>query len=265
MTLSHQIVGNAMQLAICSLEPGQQVYSEAGKFLWKTVDVSMETHLLKPDGGTSSGGAGGFLSRAMEVGKRVMAGESLALQYYRATGGHGLVSFAGVLPGEMRALELDGSRGWYAEKDAFVAAESTVDMDIAFTGLRSGLRGGEGFILEKFAGTGTVLVAGAGNFIELNPADYGGKLQVDTGCVVAFQDSVRYGVERIGGLSAQTLMNGVFGGEGLSLATLEGDGDVILQSMTIEGLSTAIMKNADRGEDTDNGRSGLGGLFRSLD
>lgn len=264
MTISHEIAGNAMQLAICELAAGQTVYSEAGKFLWKTTNVSMETHLTKPTD-DRGGGASGLFAKAMDVGKRVMAGESLALQYYRATGSGALVSFAGVLPGEMRALELDGRRGWFAEKDAFIAAESTVDLDIAFTGLRSGIRGGEGFILEKFTGTGTVLIAGAGNFIELNPADYGGTIQVDTGCVVAFEDTVRYDVERIGGLNAQTLMSGIFGGEGLSLATLTGDGEVILQSMTMEGLSTAILKNARTGGDTDNGKSGLGNLFGGLD
>src|SRR5947209_18325543 len=102
----------------------------------------------------------------------------------------------------MRVIELDGTKGWYAEKDAFVAAEATVDFDIAFSGLRTGMRGGEGFVLEKFTGSGTVLVAGAGNFIEMNPVKYGGKIQVDTGCVVAFEDSVTYGVERVGALNA---------------------------------------------------------------
>jgi uncharacterized protein (AIM24 family) len=157
----------------------------------------------------------------------------------------------------MRALELDGTRGWLADKDAFVAAEATVDFDIAFSGLRTGMRGGEGFVLEKFSGTGTVLVAGAGNFIELNPAKYGGKLQVDTGCIVAFEDTVKYGVERVGGLSRQTAMTAIFGGDGLSLATLEGDGQVILQSMTIEGLAKALRKNMGIGDDKTGPLGGL--------
>ncbi len=45
-------------------------------------------------------------------------------------------------------------------------------------------------MLEKFTGVGTLLIAGAGNFIELNPAKYGGKIQVHTGCLVAFEDTV---------------------------------------------------------------------------
>jgi uncharacterized protein (TIGR00266 family) len=256
--INHKLVGNAMQMVVCQLTPGQSVYCEAGKFLWKTTNVTMETRLSKPSSGVpQQTGAAGLFAKALDVGKRVLAGESLAFQYFTAVGGSGLVTFAGTLPGEMRALELDGSRGWYAEKDAFVAAETTVDLGIAFTGVRSGMRGGEGFILEKLTGTGTVIVAGAGNFIELNPAKYGGRIQVDTGCVVAFQDSITYGVERVGALNAQGIMNAMLGGEGLSLATLEGDGQVILQSMTIDGLARSLRKNMGSGDDKQGVLGGI--------
>ncbi|AQA14682.1 AIM24 family protein [Streptomyces solisilvae] len=257
MTLRQEIVGNAMQMAVCTLQPGQTVYCEAGKFLFKTANVTMETRLSGPGGGGGqaagsnggSGGGGGMggmlrqaMGTAMQVGQRALAGESLAFQYFTATGGEGTVGFAGVLPGEMRALELDGTRAWFAEKDAFVAAESTVEFGIAFQGGKTGRSGGEGFILEKFTGYGTVIICGAGNFIDLNPADFGGRIEVDTGCIVAFEEGIQYGVERIGGLNRQGLMNAVFGGEGLSLATLEGNGRVILQSLTIEGLANALKK-----------------------
>jgi uncharacterized protein (AIM24 family) len=114
-------------------------------------------------------------------------------------------------------------------------------------------------VLEKFTGYGTLLLAGAGNFIDVNPADYGGKLQVDTGCVVAFENTIRYGVERVGRLDAGGLMNAMFGGEGLNLATLEGNGRVILQSMTIEALAKALEKNMGAGDKKTG--SGVGGLF----
>src|SRR3954464_357081 len=146
-----------MQMAVCQLAPDQGMYCEAGKFLWKTTNVTMETRLGRGPagpstgsgtgsgagaGGSSGGAGGGFLQKALatatEVGKRVLAGESVAFQHYRSVGGGGLVAFAGVGPGEMRAFELDGTTGWLAEKDAFVAAENTVDFDIAFTGFKTG-------------------------------------------------------------------------------------------------------------------------------
>jgi uncharacterized protein (AIM24 family) len=271
MTISTKIMGNAMQLAVCQLGEGQTVYAEAGKFLWKTVNVGVETRISTPSQGAPGNGAGGggssgggLLNMALGAGKRMLAGESLAFQYFSSTGGNGLVSLAGTLPGEMRVIELDGTRGWFAEKDAFVAAEVGVDFDIAFSGLRAGFKGGEGFVLEKFTGVGTLLVAGAGNFIELNPAKYGGKIQVHTGCLVAFEDTVRYSVERIGALNAKTLMSGLLGGNGFNQATLEGDGTVVLQSMTMESLAHAIVKNSHIGHD-EKASNPLGSLFGGND
>jgi len=263
MTIAHKIVGNAMQMIVCQVTEGQTIYAEAGKFLWKTVNVGVETRISHPDAPPAASGTSALLGMAATMGKRVLAGESLAFQYFTAQGGNGLVSLAGTLPGEVRALELDGSHGWYADKDAFVGAESTIHFDIAFSGLRSGLKGGEGFVLEKFTGVGTVFVAGAGNFIELNPAKYGGKIQVHAGCIVAFADTVKYGIERVATLNAQGLMTAVMGGNGFNMATLEGDGTVILQSMTIESLARAIVKNSHLGHDqkaTSPFRDLLGGF-----
>ncbi|MEO9139813.1 MAG: AIM24 family protein, partial [Jatrophihabitans sp.] len=210
-------------------------------------------------GGGAPGGFGGLLRGAMDAGKRMLAGESFAFCHFHTPGGDGLLALAGVLPGEMRVLELDGQTTWFAEKDAFVAAEAGVIFDIAFSGLRQGISGGEGFVLEKFTGRGSLLIAGAGNFIDINPADYGGKIKVDTGCVVAWDHNVQYGIERVGALNKQGVMNAMFGGEGMSLATLTGNGTVILQSMTINALARALEKNDARRDGT--GPGALGGIF----
>ena len=278
MTVKSKLDGDSMQVATVQLDPGQQVYAEAGKFLWKTVNVKVETRLDRPDdaGGTAapppgSGGASGgrFLNKALktgvEMGKHRLAGESLVFDWYTAEQGAGLVAFAGVLPGHMKLLELDGGRGWLAGKDAFVFAESTVTFDIAFNGFKAGRKGGEGFVLEKFGGVGTVLVAGAGNFITLDLAKYGGKVQVDTGCVVAFQEGINYGVERTGGLNMSTALSVSLGHQGINLVTLEGDGQVILQSMTYEGMGRALQPFVNRGIDSNKGASGgLGGLLGGM-
>ncbi len=54
-------------------------------------------------------------------------------------------------------------------------------------------------------------------------------------------------------------MNAMFGGEGMNLATLSGNGSVILQSLTIDGLARALAKNMGAG-DRKTG-AGMGGLF----
>jgi uncharacterized protein (TIGR00266 family) len=242
--LAHKVIGTANQMAVVQLEPDQCVYGDRGTFRWKTANVSLETRLTQPQSSQPGTGptAAGLLAKAMEVGKRTLGGEGLAFQYYRAEGGSGLVTFAGTLPGELRSFELDGSTGWFAERGAMIAAESTLNFAIAFTGLRTGMRGHEGFVLQRFTGVGTLFLAAAGNFIELNPAKYGGAIQAETGNVVAFTDTLQYTIERVGGLNAQTVMTGVFGGEGMNLATFRGEGTVILQSTSIHSLGEALRR-----------------------
>jgi uncharacterized protein (AIM24 family) len=255
--IQNKIQGNASQMIVCQLDQGQTMFCEAGKFLWKTANVAVETRFTTHEQEEATRGKGLMakaLSTAVEMGKRGLAGESLAFQYFTPSGGSGLVSFAGTLPGEVREIQLDGERSWTAEKDAFVAAESTVKFDIKFAGFTAGRRGGEGFILEQFTGTGSLFIAGAGNFIELNPAQYGGKIQVDTGCVVAFDDRITYGVERIGKFDASGLKTAFFGGEGMTLATLEGDGQVILQSVSMAALARTLQHAA--GQASTEGTAG---------
>jgi uncharacterized protein (AIM24 family) len=260
--IKSQIRGNASQMIVCQLDEGQTMYCEAGKFLWKTVNVSIETRLTTPEtaaANQSKGLLGKALSTAVEVGKRQLAGESIAYQYFKPVGGSGLCAFAGMLPGEVREIQMDGTRVWTAEKDAFVAAESTVKFDIQFAGFKAGRSAGEGFILEKFSGEGSLFIAGAGNFIDINPKDYGGKIQVDTGCVVAFDDRISYGVERIGKFDAAGLKTAFLGGEGFSLATLEGEGQVILQSVSMVALARSMAHAASQAS-----TEGTAGSIRGL-
>jgi uncharacterized protein (AIM24 family) len=255
--IKNEIKGTSSQTVICQIDPEQTLYCEAGKFLWKTANVGLETRFTTPDQEQQNQGKGLLgkaLSTAVEVGKRQLAGESLAFQYFTPQGGSGLVAFAGTLPGEMREIHLDGTRTWTAEKDAFVAAETSVKFDIQFAGFTTGRKAGEGFVLEKFSGEGSLFIAGGGNFIDLNPADYGGKIQVDTGCAVAWDDGITYSVERIGKFDAQGMKTAFFGGESMSLATFEGNGQVILQSVSMVTMARALVGAA--GQASTEGTAG---------
>lgn len=252
MSVKHKIAGELTQMVTCQLDPEQAVYANADKFRWKTTNVSIETRLSTPSSGDQGGKKGGLLGTALEVGKRALAGQSLAFQWFRPSGGSGLVSFAGEMPGQVRALELDGTVGWYAERGAFICAEDSVAFDIAFSGLGTGRRSQEGLVLQRFTGSGTLVVAGGGSLIEIDPSAYGGKVQVHGGAVAAFSDTVTFNVERVGALNAQTAMTVVFGGQGLYLVTLEGSGPVLLQST----LHRTMLAEQDRGETERHGLAG---------
>jgi uncharacterized protein (AIM24 family) len=232
MTIASKVTGEYAQHVACQIDAGQTIYADASKFRWKTTNVSFETRLSSaPAAPPEPGGRlKAALSTATDVAKRALAGQSLAFQWFSSAAGSGLVTFSGELPGQVRVIELDGSFGWRAESRAFICAESSVAFDIDFSGLNLGRRSRQGLIFEHFTGTGTLIVGGGGTVVELNPASYGGKIQVHGGAVVAFADSVGFGVERIGALNAQTAMSAVFGGQGLNLVSLTGDGPVLVQS-----------------------------------
>ena len=234
VTIRARIDGEFAQMVTCQLDPEQSLYADANHYRWKTENVSIETRLTTPGAKGEERRQGGFLagalSAATEVAKRALTGQSLAFQWFSAKGGSGLVCLSGDEPGQIRVIELDGETGWLAERRAFICAERTVAFDIAYNGLVQGRRSGEGLFLERFSGSGTLVLAGGGTIVEVNPRDYGGKIQVHAGALVAFSDTVHYGVEMIGGLNAQTLMNVAFGGQGLSVISLTGDGPVLLQA-----------------------------------
>jgi len=239
MTIASKVSGEFAQIITCQLDEGQTMFADASKFRWKTANVTLETRLTTPGGKADqahqdSKQGGSFLKAALatatEVAKRAMSGQSLAFQWFTPTGGSGLVGFSGDQPGQVKILELDGSTGWTAESRAFICAEASVNYDINFAGLALGYRAKDGYIFENFTGTGTLIIGGGGSLIELNPKDYGGKLQVHGGALVAFADSVNFNVERVGAFNAQTAMTAIFGGSGMNLISLTGDGPVILQS-----------------------------------
>jgi uncharacterized protein (AIM24 family) len=266
--IKHQIKGTANQMVVCQVDPGQTVYCEAGKFLWKTANVSIETRFSTPEAEEANKEKSGFqkfVAGAKDVGKRALAGESLAFQYFTPQGGSGIVAFAGNLPGEIREIPMDGSKAWFAEKDAFMAAEKGVNFDIQWQGWKVGRKGGEGFILEKFTGEGSLFIAAGGGFIDINPAKFGGKVQVDNGCLVAYEEGITYGVERIGKMDAAGLKTALFGGEGMSLATFEGDGQVILQSVNMVALARTLVHASGQGSTEGSGGSIRGLLGGSTD
>jgi uncharacterized protein (AIM24 family) len=137
------------------------------------------------------------------------------------------------------------------QRDSFLFAQVGVQLNIAFVKkLGAGFFGGEGFILEKLTGPGTVFIHGGGDFIEFNLRP-GEMLQVDTGCIVGFDETVNYDIQMAGGIKTA-----MFGGEGLFLASLTGPGRVIVQSMTLEKMRRELAPTGSGGDE----RRGLGAV-----
>lgn len=249
LPLDYTIEGDNLQIARIKLKPGQELYAEAGKMVYKTANVDWQTRMS----GETIG------QKLMGVLRRTVSGESLFLTYFRTLNGAGEVGFAGDYPGRLQPFDLKPGETILVQRDSFICAETSVQFNIQFTKrLGTGIFGGEGFILEKFTGPGVVFIHGGGDFVhfDLGPGEV---LHVDTGCIVAFDESVDYDIQFVGGIKTA-----IFGGEGLFLATLRGPGKAIVQSMTLARLRRELAVGR-RGGDEHSPLGAFTNLFGSED
>ncbi len=218
--MQYRIEGTTLPVVTVSLTPGQRIYSSSGGMSWMTEAVEMETN------------TGGGLGRMV---KRALSGESLFIVDYYVDRGQGEVAFSAEFPGKILDLDLAGGQSVIVQKDAFMCAEKSVDLDMHFRKrLGAGLFGGEGFIMQRLTGPGRAFVNFDGEILvkELQPGEL---LRVDTGHVAMIDPTVDFDVEIVRGFK-----NILLGGEGLFLATLRGPGKAYLQTMPMDKLAQKI-------------------------
>src|SRR4051812_14492377 len=256
--VDYKIYGDDMQFVEVELDPMEAAVAEAGGMMYMDDGIQMET--IFGDGSQQNSG---FLGSLMSAGKRLLTGESLFMTVFQNQGqGKRRVAFGAPYPGKIIPVNLHEIGGeLLAQKDSFLCAAKGVSVGIAFTKrFGAGLFGGEGFILEKLQGDGLCFVHAGGAIVQRDLAP-GEVLRVDTGCIVAFQPSVDYDIQLVGGIKTA-----LFGGEGLFFATLRGPGKIWLQSLPFSRLAGRIVAAAPQ-----TGRGGreegsvLGGLGRILD
>jgi len=238
--MKYKITGDNLQVVTIELGDGEKVFGEAGSMVYLTPNMKMEA---KARGGLLKG-----------LGRKFM-GESFFMTEFSPAGGTGLVAFAGNAPGTIKEIELKDGREFIVQKDAFLCAEDSVELSVAFQKrLGSIFFGGEGFILERLNGKGTAFIHACGDFIEMDLKE-GESIKVDTGSVVGWEGTVSYDIERVKGI--KTIF---FGGEGLFLTKLTGPGKIIIQSMTLHNLAMALYPFMPKPQQT-SGKSGVIGTL----
>ncbi len=231
--IDYRIFGEEMQCVEIELDPQETVVAESGSFMYMDDGIRMDTIF-----GDGSSSGGGFFSKLVGAGKRLLTGESLFMTTFTHTGaGKARVAFASPYPGKIIPLDLATLNGKIiCQKDSFLCAAKGVSVGIEFQRrLGTGLFGGEGFIMQKVEGDGLAFCHAGGHIIErtLNPGE---SLRIDTGCVVAYTSGIDYDIQFVGGIK-----NSIFGGEGFFFAVLTGPGKVWLQTLPISRLASRIM------------------------
>ncbi len=218
--MKYSIKGDSLPVVIINLEPGESMISQAGGRIWVRGDVVTDQKAI--------GGSRGALGR-------IFAGESLFMSHYTAKGPVE-IGFASSFPGTIIKRTLEKGESIIAQKSAFLCATPEVELAIHFQKkLGTGLFGGEGFIMQKITGPGTVFLEIDGYCQEYDLAQ-GERLVCDTGVLALMDATCDMDIQRIKGMK-----NVFFGGEGLFDTVITGPGKVYLQTMTIAKLASLMI------------------------
>jgi uncharacterized protein (TIGR00266 family) len=218
--MRYKIFGDKLPGVTIQFDSGESIYTQAGGMTWMTDNFNMETNMK---GGLMKG-----------LG-RMLSGESLFMATYTANASGAEMTLASSLPGEIIALQLDGTMEYIAQKQAFLCATPGVVLSTHVNKARAGFFGGEGFIMQRLSGHGLVFLEIDGSVVEkeLQPGE---RLKVDTGNLALFESRVQYTAETVKGFA-----NVLFGGEGLFLSVVTGPGKVWLQSINASSFAQRLI------------------------
>jgi uncharacterized protein (TIGR00266 family) len=203
----------AYALAVVKLQPNEVVVAEGGAMVSMDTNITISTSAGKKDQG--------MLGSLFSGLKRMVAGESFFQNQYTANGGPATITFAPTHVGDVEVHQLIGQVGMLLQSHAYLCSGPDVTVDAKWTGARS-FFAGEGLVMLKATGSGPIAFNAFG---AIKAIDITGDFVVDTGHIVAFEDTLKYTVNRFGG----GWKSFIFGGEGM-VCNFTGTGRMWLQT-----------------------------------
>ena len=191
------------------LDAGEECITESGAMIAMSGNMSITTSTYKRNSGS--------IFKAM---KRLFAGESFFLNHFRADGGPAEIWVSPVLMGDVMEYELHGEN-LVVQSTSFLACESNVEVDVGWQGFKN-LVSGESLFWLNIKGSGKVLLSAFG---AIYPVEVDGEYIVDTGHIVAFQETLNFTLSKAG----KSWISSFMGGEGL-VCRFKGKGIVYCQS-----------------------------------
>lgn len=219
--MEYEIVGSPLPVVVCYLRQGEEMLSDSGAMAWMDPCMEMST--------TSNGG----IAKAMG---RMFSGETMFLNRYKAKA-DGKIAFASSFPGEIRKYDIEPGKEIIVQKSSFLASTPLVERSTFLNKkAMTGIFGGEGFIMSKLSGTGTVFVEIDGSTVEYDLAP-GQQIVVDTGYVAVMDATCQMTIQSVAGVK-----NKLLGGEGFFNTVVTGPGRVVLQTMPISAVASSLSK-----------------------
>lgn len=201
------------------LAAGEQVLVESGSMVSMSHDMNIDTKLSA---------TGGILKAVIiAVARKILGGESMFINIFTAGEKGGEILIAPAVSGDIIHFPMKNGK-LLIQGSSFLAADPKITVGLKFGGIRS-LIGGEGLVLLKAEGTGDLFINSYGGIKEV---DVDGGFVVDTGHMVAFEETLTFKVKKVGGWKS-TLLSG----EGLVME-FSGKGKLYLQTRNMAALAS---------------------------
>ena len=199
-----------------NLEEGQKIFAEPSAMASMTPTVTLKAGF--------KGGLGKTLGRAL-------GGESMIINTFTADNGPGEVTFAAGATGDAARYTLTGN-SLMLQRGAFMLHSEGVEVSGKWQGAK-GFFNGEGLVLLKASGDGEIFFNSYGAILSVDVTE---EYIVDTGYVVAFEDTLNYNISVLPGLRGGSKLKTLFfGGEGL-VCRFSGQGKVWIQTRHVQSF-----------------------------
>jgi len=202
-----------------TLAAGETIRAEAGAMVSMSSNVELKSK-------TQGKGLGGMF-------KAAIGGEGIFASEFTSSGGPGEVILAPPTPGDILELPVNGQT-LFAQGGAYLAGNA--DLVLGTKGSLKSAFAGEGLFLQTITGNGTVFLSCYGAIIERQVSP-GETYVVDTGHLLAFEESVQYKVK----MASKGLFSSMASGEGL-VAELSGSGRLWIQTRNLSGFAALLQK-----------------------
>ena len=212
--MKHEILYKpSYSLAVLDMERGDEIVAESGAMVSMSPGISIETS-------TRGGGLLGGLAR------KFLTNESFFLNTFHADE-PGEITLAPPLPGDVFHSDMR-NQTLMVQSGSYMASSKSLNVDTQWGGAKT-FFSKEGLFLIRVQGSGDLFLSSYGA-IHIKELSHGEKYIVDTGHMVAFDETVNYRVTRVGGLKST-----LFSGEGL-VVELTGPGRILIQSRSADSF-----------------------------
>jgi len=165
--------------------------------------------------------------------KAAVGGESFFASLFTASGGNGELILAPAALGDIVMLEMSGQT-IFAQGGAYLAGST--NLNLSTQGSLKGMMSGEGLFMQKITGNGVLFLNSYGGIIEKTLAP-GETYIVDTGHIVAFEESVQYKIRK----ASKGLFSSIASGEGL-VSEYSGPGKIWMQTRNLSAFAQILSK-----------------------